>query len=137
LRFSFSVGARAKARTGERNSRWKGGQSTHYAYATTLVGPNQYVHTHRLVAEALLGRPLRHDEHVHHIDGDKTNNSLSNLRIMSNVEHRILHTTRGRWAINYDACVACGSTVRPHNAHGLCTRCYQQRRAQASPPTVW
>ena len=48
-------------------------------------------HTHRVVAEQQLGRPLRSDEIVHHIDGNKRNNNPSNLRVMTRSEHASLH----------------------------------------------
>lgn len=38
-------------------------------------------HTHRIVAEQILGRPLKKGEVVHHIDEDKRNNSPDNLII--------------------------------------------------------
>lgn len=48
-------------------------------------------HTHRIVAEQKLGRPLETDEIVHHIDGDKRNNEPSNLMVMTQAEHARLH----------------------------------------------
>jgi len=41
-------------------------------------------HEHRVVAETVLGRPLRPGEVVHHIDGDKRNNSPDNLYVFEN-----------------------------------------------------
>ena len=38
---------------------------------------------HRLVMAKKIGRPLRPDEFVHHIDGNKSNNDPSNLTIVS------------------------------------------------------
>lgn len=46
---------------------------------------------HRLIMEEYLGRKLAPDEVVHHIDGDKLNNDISNLRVMKNGEHSKLH----------------------------------------------
>lgn len=51
-------------------------------------------HTHRVIAEQMLGRPLRKDEIVHHIDGNKHNNDPSNLRIMTQSEHAKIHFMR-------------------------------------------
>lgn len=34
----------------------------------------------------------------------------------------------GRWSQKWDACLACGSTARAHNAKGLCTTCYVASR---------
>lgn len=50
------------------------------------------VHLHRLVAESMLGRPLAGGEVVHHIDGDKRNNSPDNLMVFpSQAEHAAWH----------------------------------------------
>ena len=50
------------------------------------------VHTHRIVAEQMLGRPLHEGEVVHHIDGNKRNNDPSNLRVFSSQsEHAKFH----------------------------------------------
>lgn len=46
---------------------------------------------HRLVAEKMLGRKLREDEVVHHIDGDKRNNDPENLMVMTAAEHGRFH----------------------------------------------
>lgn len=47
---------------------------------------------HRVVAEQLLGRPLRRGEVVHHIDGNKRNNAPENLMIFpSQAEHVKYH----------------------------------------------
>lgn len=48
-------------------------------------------HQHRAVIEAAIGRKLRSDEVVHHIDGNKKNNDLSNLEVMSQAEHARRH----------------------------------------------
>lgn len=53
-------------------------------------------HEHRVVAEALLGRPLKPDEHVHHRDEDKHNNSPENLVVLSATDHLALHAKRRR-----------------------------------------
>lgn len=52
---------------------------------------------HRVVMEAVIGRPLRSDEFVHHIDGNKRNNAIENLQIMTPAEHTRLHAKQ-RWA---------------------------------------
>jgi len=49
-------------------------------------------HEHRMIAEKLLGRPLRHGEVVHHIDGDVRNNTPGNLHVfVSQKEHAAHH----------------------------------------------
>lgn len=57
---------------------------------------NNYVklkgrHMHRVVMEQVLGRKLLKGEIVHHIDGDKWNNSPENLKVMTQSEHIKLH----------------------------------------------
>lgn len=46
-----------------------------------------YILIHRLKASEKIGRPLKSNEIVHHIDFDKTNNSMYNLDIISNKQH--------------------------------------------------
>ncbi len=54
-------------------------------------------HTHRIVAEQKLGRPLRKGEVVHHRDENKRNNDPDNLIIFaSQAEHAKYHAN-----INY------------------------------------
>lgn len=46
---------------------------------------------HVVIAERVLGRPLKAKEHVHHIDLDRSNNTNSNLLICSAAYHKWLH----------------------------------------------
>lgn len=52
-------------------------------------------HLHRTIAEQKIGRPLRQGEIVHHIDGNKRNNSPENLEVLENQrEHFLIHKQR-------------------------------------------
>lgn len=54
---------------------------------------------HREIAERALGRRLKPDEVVHHIDTDKQNNANTNLLICTNRYHHWLHHRMGvAWA---------------------------------------
>jgi hypothetical protein len=57
-----------------------------------------YVKKHLLVAEEMIGRPLRDDEIVHHLDGDTTNNNPINLLVILNSMHSKLHAWFARGA---------------------------------------
>ena len=46
---------------------------------------------HRVVAENKIGRPLQKNEHVHHIDENKYNNSPENLEVLTDSQHAKLH----------------------------------------------
>jgi hypothetical protein len=46
---------------------------------------------HRTVAERALGRSLKSDEVVHHVDGNKLNNQPPNLIVMTRAAHQKLH----------------------------------------------
>ena len=62
-------------------------------YLTLTIG-NKKRYVHRMVMEEYLGRPLRSDEHVHHINGDRTDNRIENLEIISASEHERSHAKK-------------------------------------------
>lgn len=56
-----------------------------------------YVLYHRIIMENHLKRLLNTDEVVHHLDGNKKNNDISNLELMTRQEHSKHHQSeRGR-----------------------------------------
>ena len=70
---------------------------------------NGYVYEHILVAEKKYGRPLLKDEVVHHIDGNKLNNSPDNLMLFeNNAAHTRYHwnTRSERYTLKDGRCVS-------------------------------
>ena len=47
---------------------------------------------HRLIMEQYLGRKLTRKEVVHHINGDKSDNRIENLQLMTLSEHSKMHS---------------------------------------------
>lgn len=83
-----------------------------YHYALVPEHPNAtkngYVLMHRVVIENHLERLLNNDEVVHHIDGNKFNNTLNNLDVMSRAEHARLHASLNLKKIVELKCPECG-----------------------------
>ena len=51
-----------------------------------------YVLQHRIVAEEKIGRRLRDDEDVHHINHDRADNRPENIQVLTHSEHLLLHS---------------------------------------------
>ena len=56
-------------------------------------GGNNLLYMHRYVIEHMMGIKLNRKEHVHHLDGDKTNNCFINLQLLTDKEHGKMHLT--------------------------------------------
>lgn len=69
----------------------KNGYIKVYCSAHPKADMSGYVLEHRLAMEQYLGRYLTDDEIVHHVDGNKNNNDISNLQVMTRAEHMRLH----------------------------------------------
>ena len=65
---------------------------------------------HRYLMEKHLGRELGRNEYVHHRNGDKSDNTMSNLQLISPKKHNALHKTIYP---KTKECMICGKIFTP------------------------
>jgi hypothetical protein len=128
------------------------GSVTHYGYRMIRVNGRR-VFEHRYVMEQHIGRPLNRREVVHHKDGNKLNNDISNLELLeSQSEHTETHRFRFASETHKECCLCgvikprsdfaaggTGGTNKDPNA-GYCRPCsnakhreWKERRKQLPP----
>lgn len=84
---------------------------------TPGVRDQQTVSYPKYLVERYLNRFLNSDETVDHIDGNFSNNDLSNLRVVPRVEHCRSHTSKR--AEIQKRCVVCGKVFETDEANRL------------------
>ncbi len=110
-RIARSAGIPTKGVSGANSSQWKGGRlALPNGYVLVNIPPDHpfasmrqsqgYVLEHRIEMAKSLGRPLRRDETVHHIDGNQGNNAVTNLQLRQGKHGK--HVAM--------QCLCCGST---------------------------
>ena len=122
----------------------RGGHVTKSGYRLLSIG-QRHIFEHRYVMEQFLGQRLAPNERVHHIDGNRLNNALENLAIVSSQrEHSDLHC--GARTEDSKQCSKC-KEIKPrsefyarykespnsddHVSH--CKECYRKRDRRAHP----
>lgn len=101
--------------TGRRAANWKGGKTTHKGYVYIRINGIEDLELQKLCRITILGRSkgrkrsglvyehhlemIRHlkrfltpDEQVHHLDGNRGNNTIENLLLTNTKDHIKLHT---------------------------------------------
>lgn len=109
---------------------------------------NGCVYEHVALAEKLLGRSLTKNEVVHHLDGDRSNNSVENLLVLERSQHRKLHAWLDRGApiyvpgeVNKEVrnCEACGKQLNRNQLRFCsqgCGRSGRNRKVEWPEPDV-
>jgi hypothetical protein len=101
------IGAESRGKTRTFTSEWKenirksrlkhgeehamGTRTTSQGYQEFTRGPSKGRRVHDVLIEETIGRSLRRDECVHHLNGDRSDNRIENLQLMSASHHARLH----------------------------------------------
>lgn len=80
-----------KGKTESKHPRWQGLCEDQKGYLTILWNGKRHFAHHVVVMEALGVTKLPPRMTVHHIDGDKVNNDLDNLALVTERGHREIH----------------------------------------------
>lgn len=63
-------------------------------YYRITMKNNKHIREHRLIMEKYIGRKLKVNEVVHHINGVKTDNRVENLELMTANKHNMIHRSK-------------------------------------------
>ena len=117
-----------KKYTLDKHPSWKGGKRiSHGGYYEIRnkdhhrSRKNGYVFEHILIAEKMLSREIKINEHVHHINKNKLDNRVKNLQVMTHGEHTKEHSKDRRKGV-YISCEMCGKQFYSKQSHAKIAR---------------
>lgn len=104
----------------------------------TSSGYEGFYYEHIYIMENELGRYLTNEECVHHLDGDKENNRISNLIVLTRGHHTRLHM----WLDNQTTkmvekrfCKVCDATLQYQQKKFCSPQCCYKGRRKVKRPT--
>lgn len=71
-------------------------------YLRISAGPHRGRRVHDMIAEAMMGRELRKDEHAHHRDGNKLNCDWRNIEVLGERDHGAVSSRQYWYLKKYD-----------------------------------
>lgn len=107
---------------GAANPHYKGGHSAARQYHDITIAGRR-VKEHRWLMEQHLGRPLARCEIVHHINGDRLDNRLENLLLLTSQQEHLRHHSGIIRSETHKQCTHCRVTkprhdFAPRKSHG-------------------
>lgn len=106
-----------------------------------------YVYEHIAIAEELLGRKLKEDEIVHHMDCNRSNNRHENLLVLNRSQHMKLHlwinagmpmvgtnTENSSFVLGED-CMVCGRTLQGKQKGCCSPSCFNIKSRKVERPS--
>lgn len=95
--------------------KWKYKQLTGYK-GHPMANKNGVILEHRLVMANHIGRYLKKNEFVHHLNENSLDNRIENLRLTTDKEHAIIHLTSPMKIISLK-CTKCGKDFERRFSH--------------------